>query len=510
MIDQLLPDGRYPPLSDTNVESAPGTSLIEIGCKRYPELFQNKKDALLRGRTPSEYSLFNLDIEKPADSVPLDPPEIYFPAWMTAFLRHGTGPDAAMLTLTFSPPGTHRHEDNLALFYAQGDRTFLGDHGYVGDMPVNHWIHSTLSHNLMIVDNAGQPRHPRTPRLHRMLTSPHASIVEASSRVYEQCSEYRRTVILLKGPNNRTFAVDVFRVKGSRQSHVYRLFSEIASSDADDGRLEFTGLNMPPEKPLPQIGASLSKQDIFGLRDVRKVLTPPPAWQATWSQTDAAFRTWILIQADRVEASNGPGQETRDQQGRRVRYLDVIREGRDLETTFVAVHDPGEPDGSFGVVEAECLAVPKIAGKNALAIRIKSTWAEYLVLSEFEQEGNIAGNRFAGVLGIICHPDEGKQWMLTSGARTCTSDGFGFERATPVWSGDVVRHTPNGLFTDTPRPPDWKVPTDVTPYVLVEVNNLMTGFPVVATGRKNIEIDRFPLANASRFELEQVRYLSED
>jgi len=509
MIDQLRPDGRYTPLSDTTATAAPGVPLIEIGCRRYSEYFQGKMNTLYHGRKPTEYAMFHLDNEQITGKAPLDSPELCFPAWMTAFLRHGTGPDAAMLSLTFSPPGNHRHDDNLALFYTQGGQILLGDHGYVGDMPVNKWIHSTLSHNLVVVDHTGQ--HGRTPRLHRMLTSSYASVVEASSQVYKQCSDYRRTVVLLKGLDEQTFAVDIFRVKGSKQRHAYRLFSEIASSDAANGRLDFVGLNMPAEKPLPEIGASLAKEDIFGLRDVRIAENPPSAWQAVWKQSDHAFRTWILSQADRVEASNGPGQETRDQAGRRVRYLDVVREGSDLESTFVAVHDPAGANGSFAVIQAERLPVPDNVGEDAVAVRIESTWGSYLVLSEFEQEGEVANVRFAGALGIICHPKNAKMWMLTSGARTCAIEGFGFEQATPIWAGELTRHTANELFTNTPKPENWQTPpADVTPYVLIEINNRMTGFPVAAVREKSIAVNRFPLTAASRFELEQVRFLSKE
>ena len=45
------------------------------------------------------------------------------------------------------------------------------------------------------------------------------------------------------------------------------------------------------------------------------------------------FRT---TSAARVEASHGPGRQSRTQLGRRVRYLNAVREGEDMNSTFAA------------------------------------------------------------------------------------------------------------------------------------------------------------------------------
>jgi len=140
-------------------------------------------------------------------------------------LLHRPGPQATALSLTFSPDGRHRHADNLALFYTDRGHTILGDQGYIGDTPMNRWIRSTASHNLVVVDDQEQLKRKgdqrRRPKLHLMATSPRVSVVEASSSVYLQCEQYRRTVALIKGPGAQTFAVDVFRVGGGKK-HAWR------------------------------------------------------------------------------------------------------------------------------------------------------------------------------------------------------------------------------------------------------------------------------------------------
>lgn len=507
MIDQLRPDGRYPPLADTNVPSGPSLHLIELGIERYPEFFDGKLPALRRGRPPTEYALFNLEADQLTRDRGLDLPEICYPVWRTAIMRHGQGPEAAMLTLTFSPDGIHRHNDNLALFYTDGGHTLLGDLGYVGDMPLNSWIRSTRSHNLVIVDGAEQRYAGRQPQLHRFVTSPVVSVAEASSQVYEQCREYRRLVALIKGPGGQTLAVDIFRVRGGKH-HDYRLFSELASSEVTEGALEFDGLAMPDEPPLPQIKGSLKREDIFGLRDARGVDDPPAAWRATWKERDRSYRVWVLSPADRVEASNGPGQETRDQAGRRVRYLDAIREGEDLESTFVVLHEPSGRDQMMPILRAERLDVPAEAGPDAVGVRIESSWGTYVVLSGFAQAAEVEGIRFNGAFGILKRNTQGTQWLMASEAATLTTNGFGFSDVTPAWSGEILNRTKTSFTTSTPRPADWQAtPDDVTTYVLVGDSKQSVGLPVRDITENAIQIERFPMPPAQRFHLGNVRLL---
>ncbi len=508
VIDQLRPDGRYIPSSDTRENTWPSPHIVEVGLKRYPEHYRGALPTLRRGRGPSEYGVLHL----PADEIERDSglhlPEILYPAWKTAILRHGHGRDAALLALTFSPPGGHRQRDNLALYYVDRNRTVLGDLGYVGDMPLNSWIRSTLSHNLVVVDDKDQRhggKNPRRTQFHAMFTSPRVSMVEASADVYAQCGTYRRRVALMKGPDGRTFAVDIFRVRGGSK-HAFRLFSELASSDAKDGALEFSALDMPPEPPLPKVGASLKREDIYGLRDTRIATNPPPAWQVVWKQKGDAYRLWMLSPADAVAASNGPGQESLQQPGRRVRYLDVIREGEDVTSTFVAVHEPAGPDGKLPVRDARRLSVDASAGPDAVAVEIDSMWGRYLVLCDFADEVEVNGVRFQGAFGVVGHGPDGKRWFITSGASTLKSGDLGFAGLSASWSGGVKAQTESEFLADTSRPADWPAaPESVTGYVRVETDGDATGFAVRAVSGERISVDRFPLPEVKRFDLPLVR-----
>jgi hypothetical protein len=508
VIDQLHPSGRYLPLSDTNASAKPNPYILEVGAKRYPERYAGVLHALRGNARPTDYGLLHLPEAALRDARTVSPPEIYFPAWMNAILRHGEGDAATVVSLAFSPSGGHRHYDNLALYYAGSDATYLGDHGYVGDMPVNRWIKSTQSHNLVIVDDSEQDFGGRMPSLHWMTTTPQVSAVEASSTAYPQCSDYRRTLLVLKGADGQNVLVDIFRVTGGKK-HAYRIFSEIAASNSTDCSLEFAQLDMPPEPPLPEVGSSLADEDIFGLRDVRTADNPPASWQATWRDAKHGYRLWMLSPVTRVEASNGPGQKTDNDAGRRVRYVDAIREGENALSTFVAVHEPWDAEDAPRIRGAELLKAPVDAGPDAVALRVDAAWGSYLILTAFETAQSVENVSFQGDLGIV-HRGSDDAWLWTLGASQIDVEGQGFSDATPRWIGDIQAASGQRVTTSTTLPADWPdAEESATVYVRVKAGDTWTGLPVASVEDNEIMVDRFPVTpDADAFDLPAWRIVN--
>jgi len=215
----------------------------------------------------------------------------------------------------------------------------------------------------------------------------------------------------------------------------------------------------------------------------------------------------MLSQVDAAQASNGPGQESRAQAGRRVRYLGAVRTGEDLESTFVAIHEPSGPRGSMPVKRAAVLSVPSKAGPEAAALKIESRWGTYRIFSEFRREAEVDGVSFKGRFGILCETPDGSRWMLTSGATTLASDGIGFHDKPAVWSGKVAGQTGQAIDTDSDRPRGWpKAQDGVESYVRVKTGKTWTGYPARPTSTRQIRTDRFPLQNVSRFEMPAVRW----
>ncbi len=498
LLDTILPNGEYLPLSDTRLNSKPSLHMLQMGTRRYPESFAGVLPNIHRS-AGDEYAVFNLTEEELQEKRPLHLQETLYPAWKTAILRHGLGTEADTLTLAFNPSGGHRHYDSLALFYDDGGRTVVGDLGYMGDMPMNKWIKATASHNLVIVDGKEQEFRGRKTNFEFMATSPLASVVEASSTAYPQCSDYRRRVVMVKVGENETFAIDLFTVKGGAE-HRYRVYSELASSRAKDGQLLFEGLTMSEEAPLPQVGASLAEADIYGLRDVRTVVPTTDGWQATWQEAQGTYRLWMASPTDQVDASNGPGQRTQQEKGRRVRYVDAVRTGDALESTFVAVHEPRDTErGEIATVER--LAVD--GGANAVALKITRSNGVYLALNNFDHLQNIEGIEFQGTFALVYRPVDGPAEYLAVGASTLWIDGHGCADGPPVWCSPASRKSSQVAVTEVPPPHGWPLDTGTAQsYARIESEGDWTGILIDSVDSDGkVDVARFPLPAISQIEV---------
>lgn len=501
--DTLLPGGAYLPLSDTRLHSRPSAHVLQMGSKRYPEIFGGLLPHL-RADSGGEYAVFQLSDEALHADREMAWDEICFPAWKTAILRHASAAGHDTLTLAFNPPGGHRHRDNLALFYDAAGTTLLGDHGYLGDMPVNHWIRNTPSHNLVIVDGQDQEFGGRATDFGFMATSPLASVVEASSTAYPRCSEYRRRVVLVK-TGNETFALDLFSVRGGKQ-HRFRVYSELASSDAPEGELAFRGVAMPPEPPLPEVGASLAREDIYGLRDIRSTAPGGGAWEATWKQEEAAYRLWMATPCDAVEAANGPGQRTHQEAGRRVRYVDALRRGEEgLASLYLAAHESRRDGRDFPIQEAA--RMPVDAGPRAAAMKVRTNAGVYYALHDFDTPMEVGGIRFQGQFALVFRPDTGAPQYLAIATRQLEVDGETLVEGPPVWRSAASRTSDTTFEADEAAPDGWTfAPGKAQAYARVLLDENWTAFPIEAIAGGTVTVRRFPAQAISALEIPAVVY----
>jgi hypothetical protein len=503
VLDTLLPDGRYLPLSDTRLPAKPSLGMLQMGARRYPEYFGGVLPNFYKN-AGDEYAVFNLSDSELVEKKPLPLNEVYHPAWKTAVLRHGAEEDADTLTLAFNPRGGHRHYDNLALFYANGPHTIAGDLGYLGDMPVNKWIKSTASHNLVIVDGEEQDFSERKTTFGFMATSPMASVVEASSTAYPQCTDYRRRVVLVKLDDGETFAIDLFTATGGSE-HRYRAYSEIASSDAPGSTLTFSGVTMPKEAPLPQIGTSLEAADIFGLRDVRSASPEANAWQATWQQDDAAARLWMVAPVNAVEASNGPGQRTHEEAGRRVRYVDAVRRGEALKSAYVGVWESRVSTTEFPVQSVT--RVPQESDPDAVVLKIETTVGTYYTLNNAATPIIIDGIEFQGAFALVHRTETGNFEVLAVAADHLSVDGRPITAGTPAWRS-VATRTSESTFEATDAAPDeWNFTPDIArAYAKVSINGDWTAFPIETITERSVAVSRFPMQAIEAMEIPAVSY----
>lgn len=503
VLDTLLPDGRYLPLSDTRLPAKPSLGMLQMGARHYPEYYGGTLPNFYKN-AGDEYAVFHLSDSELVEKKPLPLDEVYHPAWKTAVLRHGAGEDADTLTLAFNPPGGHRHYDNLALFYADGPRTVAGDLGYLGDMPVNKWIRSASSHNLVIVDGKEQEFSGRKTSFELMATSPFASVVEASSTAYPQCTEYRRRVVLVKLDENQTFAIDLFSVDGGSE-HRYRAYSELASSDAPESKIVFSGVAMAEEMPLPQIGTSLADADIFGLRDVRTAIPERNDWHVTWQQDSGASRLWMDGPLSAVEASNGPGQRIHEESGRRVRYVDAIRRGESLKSTFVGVWESRSANAAFPVLTVT--RAPQESAPDAVVLKVETTNGTYYALNNAETPINIDGIEFQGTFALVHRDEDGRAEILAVAANTLIVDGRPITGGAPLWRSAATRTSESTFEATDAAPDDWSfAPGTARAYGKVSVNGDWTAFPIETITERSIKVTRFPMQAIEAMEIPAVFY----
>ena len=454
LLDQLDGRGCFLPVQDTHENAHPIRPVIEIGMKRYPEYYAGLFQTLTAMAAPSDYAIFNLTNDDIAASRPFQPPEILFPEWKMAIFRHGAPDHPTTLAMPFNAYTAHCHDDNLTLYYAVGDSAMLGDQGYVGDHPADAWNRSTLSHNLVVVDDQPQiPCHEtRHPHFRFAATTPVVSVIEASSDSYPQCPEYRRLIALLKGPEGRTCAVDIFRITGGAK-HTYQAHSDLARNDIEGSALTFEDLGMPPESPIPDYGQSLDRACIFDIRDLREAPAPGPQWRAQWAEPGRSYRLWMLSQVDAVFAGHGPGQTNLKSGGLRTRYLQAVRTGdAPFTSTFAVLHEPSDPAGALHIREARRLPVPESAGPNALALEIVTSWGAYLFLNEFDQAAEVRSARFEGTLGIIFSAPASPRWSMTLAASTLRFGDHGFEGKPAEWRGPVWEVAEEAILAETDCP----------------------------------------------------------
>jgi|GEM_PF-510180 len=134
--------------------------------------------------------------------------------------------DTVALSLAYSQHISHYHWDFLHFDLFANGQAMMPDLGYPDAMnafvsSIFTWSNNTISHNTVVVDAKKQDNNlPGT--VHEFATSPFARSIDASSPAYSQIEQYRRHLVQVDIDAERSYVVDVFRVKGGKQ-HDYSL-----------------------------------------------------------------------------------------------------------------------------------------------------------------------------------------------------------------------------------------------------------------------------------------------
>jgi hypothetical protein len=327
---------------------------------------------------------------------------LLLPAFGHARLGRGRGGDQLQAHLHFSGGYGHQHNDLLSLTLFSDGSERLADLGYT-HTKYRSWSISTLSHNTVMVDGreqaSGSESEPNDGRL--LLYVPGDETFQAieagAPRAYPGVvSDYRRMLILIEVSAGRAYVVDLFRVVGGSR-HEYAMIGDADNDGAletDLPRTRYGEMLLPPgvrvELPTGESVAGRAGGHNVAYAFVRDVSAAHPSapWSARFT-SEATPRAGVRVH--RPVVSGGDVFFARAPSLRRARSDDALvdrftapmlverREGKDLESTFVSVLEPGA--GRPFIASTERLTLDK-GRPGDLALKI--TWdggTDYLLVS---------------------------------------------------------------------------------------------------------------------------------
>ncbi len=124
-------------------------------------------------------------------------------------------------TLNFSGQWGHSHHDYLDLGMEAYGTGLITDLGYPEVASVTHgntvqWIQATASHNTVMVNEKNQNRtHFTQIPLHFDAKDTKVKVLDAAAPdAYDECDDYRRTIVMVDYDDEVSYGVDFFRVNG--------------------------------------------------------------------------------------------------------------------------------------------------------------------------------------------------------------------------------------------------------------------------------------------------------
>jgi hypothetical protein len=350
----------------------------------------------------------------------------YFPGWQVAALRNGAPyGDTALYFNGYAYHG-HRHMDTLGISYFALHKEMASDRGYIWDDPRNAWTKGTMSHNIVTVDRQNQLTSGRHSLLEHFAAAPELELVQASApSAYEQCSQYRRTVALVRLPGGNSYAADIFRVTGGSEHH-YGLHSNGSGFDAHD-------LALTPTEGMLTIGSYQ-----WGVSDLQEA-RPDELWRVTWTNDDVKLDAWSASPIDRLAIGDAPGWRTyRGDQldAPPITQIMAERSGEDLDSLFATVIAPWQ--GTAAPIHSVREVRPDDSGAVAMVVEMddRTDW----IISALDDEPRSYGPvQMTGRFGFISLREDGSvRALYLHEGTSLTVGGAGIALEQPRISREVT------------------------------------------------------------------------
>ncbi|MFO7947891.1 MAG: heparinase II/III family protein [Armatimonadota bacterium] len=418
MVRMLAPDGKFPVIGDTHHGTGPNPLYAEMLVARegeqYAGLYKNITGQDLQDRG-SEYSLWYrpAGLSASADDHGLPLCTEWFPGWHVGVLRGGNENTTALYLNGNEHQWTrhtgHRHNDILSTsFYAYGQELVI-DRGYFSGsgqltpdgLSGQAWARSSLSHNLVVVDEKDQARTDAGSSLELFGAAPGIEVIQASSAgAYGQCEQYRRTCVMVQRPDRQHYVVDLFRVTGG-QTHQYGF----TCSGSLQGWTPHTEAN--PLEMAPVWSKWLNST---------RAITPGEPHTFTWDDDGTKMGLVVLNDSDtvdRIVVADSPGWRSSNMSEFDNPPLQQLlaehraEEGQEaLSTQYAAVMVPYKEDES-PVHSAELLANDTETGVIAVRVQMADR-TDYIISTRDQQPRSYGPVTAAGEIAFVSMDSAGR------------------------------------------------------------------------------------------------------
>ena len=416
----LAPGNRMPVIGDTRYDTEADLLSAEILAARlggaYAGLLELVQGAPLseKGR---EYALWYRPYDLQAEAATLPLHSEWFPGWHVGVLRGGRDDTALYLNGNehqWTLQTGHRQQDILSLSYYGYGEELASDRGYFSgssqQLPDGRsgqiWVKSSLSHNLVIVDEKEQNNTACGSNLELFGTAPGIEVVQASGvNVYPQCQEYRRTCAMVITPQGQTYSVDFFRTKGGR-IHQYNF------------HCNGSPMGRKPTTPSPQ---AVDLGDAWNIwLENPQAIAPQGPTIFTWQFRDVNLDLMLLNVPDRIVLADAPGwrvgtpEELEKPLIRQIFAENRAEDGNNtLASQYAAVIAPYKTESS-PLLGARLLADDPNAGVLAVEVKL-SDRTDYIISAKDQKERQFGPVTAAGQFAFVSVDDQGVQGYLLNG-----------------------------------------------------------------------------------------------
>ncbi|WP_419663336.1 conserved uncharacterized protein, related to heparinase II/III [Desulfosarcina variabilis str. Montpellier] len=431
LIRPLAPRQLMPVIGDTRYDKNKVSTLYsEILADRlgekYSAMLETVQGASLTEKG-NEYALWYRPADLKAENTETLPLcAEWFPGWHVGVLRGGREENDTALYLNgnenkWTIKTGHRHLDVLGLSYWAYSQELVSDRGYFSGSGYRledgrtgqHWMRSTLSHNLVVVDEKNQASKGCGSKLELFGVAAGIEVVQASGHnVYPQCSVYRRTTAQIRRPDWQNYAVDFFRVKGGK-THQYSFNCNGKLVSMNPAWLEFQPVTL-----APVWSNWLNKA---------KAVRPQGAYTFTWRNEDINLGLTLLNtkdNVDRIIVADAPGwRVAKPSELKKPPIQQILAEHRasDAEdaitTQYASIIVPYKTDDS-PVVAARMLKNNPDSGVLAVEVKLADR-IDIIVSTRDQQQRDYGTVSASGEFSFVSIDSKGRatQGYLLNGTR---------------------------------------------------------------------------------------------